>query len=142
MSSDRNLGPPGGRDGEGRATPSPATVEEPPPSSSPTPHPHDKRAHRQGRPETGMWRRRQAAQRLAPLGRCGCIRDPLHDHHRCGDEITENMATGYKAAVLHLRSLGVLPAPLIPEMQALWRRGGADRQLAQELFELVAGGEA
>ena len=78
MSSDRNLGPPGGRD-DGEGGPSspekPATVEEL--TGSPTPQPHDKRAPRQCRPEAWMWRRRQAAQRMEPLNCPGRCRDPL-----------------------------------------------------------------
>lgn len=45
------------------------------------------------------------------------------------------MVDGYRDAVLHLRSLGLLPAPLIPEMQALRRYGGADRRLVAEIAE-------
>jgi hypothetical protein len=49
------------------------------------------------------------------------------------------MVDGYRAAVLHLRAHGLLAAPDIAAMQALWRRGGDDRQLAQELYELAGG---
>lgn len=41
----KDLGPPGGQDGEGRDTPDPANVEEQL-SASPTPHPHRNRATR------------------------------------------------------------------------------------------------
>jgi hypothetical protein len=78
----------------------------------------------------GLRRRRDAALRLPPLGPCGCIRDPLRDH-RCGDEITETMVTAYHDAAQHLLHLGLLPAPLLPELRALWRRG--ERDLVAEI---------
>ena len=47
----RDQWPPGGRDGEGRASPGPATVEQEPTASS-APHSHNNRAHRQCRHNT------------------------------------------------------------------------------------------
>lgn len=83
------------------------------------------------------WRRRRAAsRRLEPL-HCGCA-DPWPC--RCSQPPpSRQWIDGYRDAALHLRRLGLLPAPLIPEMQVLWRRGGADRRLAQELYGLVGG---
>jgi hypothetical protein len=82
-----------------------------------------------------LQRRRAAARRLPPLGRCGCIHDPLHDRHRCGDEITDNLVDGYRDAVRHLRGLGLPAAPFLPEMRALWRRGPEERRLVAEITE-------
>jgi hypothetical protein len=125
----------GGRPPPGRsahAEPVAAT----PPKYSRKPNP----PRRQCGPDLSALRRRHAAAlRLPPLAPCGCIRDPGHDRHRCGDEITTSMVDGYRAAVLHLRAHGLLAAPDIAAMQALWRRGGDDRQLAQELYELAGG---
>jgi hypothetical protein len=45
------------------------------------------------------------------------------------------MVDGYRDAAQHLRALGLLPAPLIPEMHALWARGGTDRRLMSEIAE-------
>lgn len=65
-------------------------------------------------------RRRAAAARCIPLA-CGC-RDPWPC--RCADPPpTERQIDGYRAAVAHLRAHGLPPAPLLPEMRALWRRG-------------------
>ena len=121
-----DLGPPGPPDDDARPKPGHA---EPVATKAPRYIRQNNPPHRQRRPET----RREASRRLPPLGPCGCIRDPLHDHHRCGGEITETMVDGYRDAVLHLRSLGLLPAPLVKEMQVLWRRGGADRRLVTEI---------
>jgi hypothetical protein len=99
---------------------------------------------RQCRPETWMWRRRQAAQRLAPLG-CGC-RDPLFC--RCRPPVSERPAlsekmvdAGADAAIHILITTGCAPILKTDVLRALWRRGGDDRRLAQEPYEL-AGGDA
>lgn len=65
--------------------------------------------------------RRQAAQRLARL-ECGCA-DPWT--HRCGDrpDATDREIDAYAAAAELLASLGYPPAPLLPELRGLWRRG-------------------
>src|SRR6476619_1402112 len=96
----RDTWPPGGRDGEGRATPDPANVEELLPSS-PTPQPHDKRAQRQCSPET--WMRRLA---------CGC-RDPLFCECRPplieSPPLTEKMIDAGAQAARHLLDIGLVP---------------------------------
>jgi hypothetical protein len=51
------------------------------------------------------------------------------------------MIDAYRDAALHLRALGLLPAPLIPEIYALRRRGGTDWRLVAEItarWELAA----
>jgi hypothetical protein len=45
------------------------------------------------------------------------------------------------AAAAHLLELGHTPILKTDVLRGLWRRGGADRQLAQHLYEL-AGGDA
>lgn len=45
------------------------------------------------------------------------------------------MVDGYRDAVLLLESLGLTPAPMLPEMRALWRRGGSDRELVSSVAE-------
>jgi hypothetical protein len=98
-------------------------------------HSHAKRAGRQCGAEmlAGLRRRRATARRLPPIGPCGCIRDPDFDRHRCGRETITSMVDGYRDAALHLRALGLLPAPLLPEMRALWRRGPEERRLVAEI---------
>jgi hypothetical protein len=50
-------------------------------------------------------------------------------------EGTDSMATAYLHADQHLRALGLTPAPVLLEMQALWRRGTHDRELVTEIAE-------
>ena len=46
---------------------------------------------------------------------------------------SDQMIDAYRNAVLHLRHCGLLAAPRVAEMQALWRRGGEDRRLAADI---------
>jgi hypothetical protein len=73
-------------------------------------------------------RRRVAAKRLPPLD--SGSRDP-----RCRDnpEPSERMVDGYRDAVRHLQANGLPPAPFLPEMRIMWRRGGDDRRLASAI---------
>ena len=88
-----------------------------------------------------VWRRRQAAQRLEPLA-CGC-RDPLFCE--CRPPLpdrpppSERMVDGGRAAALHLLEVGFMPLLELDVLRALYRRGGADRRLAEELYELAGG---
>ena len=79
----------------------------------------------------GARRRCAAARRLLPLGRCGCIRDPDHDRHRCGGQISERQVAGAVAAAHHLRSAGLPPIFDLPTLRALWRPG--HHQLVDQL---------
>ncbi len=84
---------------------------------------------------------RASSHRMVPVSRCGCIRDPEHDVHRCSSEITDVMIDAYSAAAQHLLDHGVTPAPNVPAMRVMWRRGGADQRLARrisERWEMVA----
>jgi hypothetical protein len=80
---------------------------------------------------TDLHRRRGASRRLAFL-HCGC-RDPWPC--RCTDPPpSQRMVDAGRAAARHLLEVGHTPI-LKPEvLRALWRRGGADRQLAQHLY--------
>jgi hypothetical protein len=86
----------------------------------------------------GGWRRRQAALRLPPIGRCGCIRDPDRDKHRCGPRpLTEHQIDSWRSAAIGIIEDGHAPIVPIEVVRRLWKRGGRDRQLAQQLWELV-----
>lgn len=54
----------------------------------------------------GNGQRLAAKRHLEPLGRCGCLRDPLTDRHRCDGEVSDHMAYAAVAAVKHLERLG------------------------------------
>ena len=87
----------------------------------------------------GGSRRREAALRLPPIGPCGCIRDPDLDKHRCGvRSLTEHQLDGWRSAAIGIIEGGNAPIVPIEVVRRLWRRGGCDRQLAQQLWELVA----
>jgi hypothetical protein len=70
-----------------------------------------------------LWRRR-------PLLDCGCT-DPCD----CTDkaEPTPQRVDAYAAAVTWLAQHNLGAAALVPECRELWRRGGADRLLAESL---------
>ena len=55
--------------------------------------------------------------------------------------LSERMVDGGRAAALHLLEIGCVPILQLDTLRALHQRGGDDRALAQELYEL-AGGEA
>lgn len=65
-------------------------------------------------------RRHQAAQRLALLD-CECVDPWIHTCNR--REPTDRQIDAYAAAAELLTSLGYPPAPLLPELRGLWRRG-------------------
>ena len=69
------------------------------------------------------WRRR-------PPLTCGCF-DPC----RCDYKVTptDQQVDGYAAAVTWLAQHNLGAAALVPECRELWRRGGADRLLAESL---------
>jgi len=50
--------------------------------------------------------------------------------------LSERTVDGYRAAARHVLRDGNTPALPIEVLRALWRRGGADRELADELYEL------
>jgi len=81
-------------------------------------------------------RRRDAAHRSVPLD-CGC-RDPWPCD--CTDPpLSDRMIDAGKAAAEHLLCRGHTPILEIEILQALWRRGGEDRRLAQHIHQLTDG---
>jgi hypothetical protein len=86
-----------------------------------------------------LHRRRQASRRLVPL-ECGCCADPW-DCSCDTPPLTERMVTAGAQAARHLLECGHVPILKLDTLRALHARGGDDRRLAQELYEL-AGGEA
>jgi hypothetical protein len=83
-------------------------------------------------------RRTQAAARSVPLD-CGC-RDPI----LCDctqPPLSDRAVDGWRASALHILDTGQTPVLPIEVLRFLYRRGGADRQLA-ELLHQAAGGEA
>jgi len=84
----------------------------------------------------GLHRRRSASPRLVPLD-CGC-RDPWPC--RCSDPpLSERMVDAGRDAALHILDAGEIPLLEIEILQALYRRGGADRALAEQLHALTGG---
>ena len=87
----------------------------------------------------GAWRRRcEAARRLPVLDcrcrtadpwLCRCTRPPLSDR----------WVDAGAAAARHILETGLLPLLEDAVLHALHARGGDDRALAQELYELVGG---
>jgi hypothetical protein len=83
-------------------------------------------------------RRREAALRLPPIGRCGCIRDPDLDRHRCGARpLTDHQVDGWRSAAIDIIEDGHVPIVPTEVVRRLWKRGGRDRQLAERLWELA-----
>jgi len=75
---------------------------------------------------------------MVPLS-CSC-RDPWPC--RCTDPpLSEKMVDAGRDTALLLLSQGVLPLLPMETRRALWRRGGADRELA-ELLHLLCGRQA
>lgn len=81
-------------------------------------------------------RRREASRRVIPLD-CGC-RDGWTC--RCTDPpLSEAMIDAGRAAARHILSVGKTPLLATEILRALWRRGGEDRQLAEQLHQLTGG---
>jgi hypothetical protein len=49
------------------------------------------------------------------------------------------MIDGGRAAALHLLEVGYTPILRLDTLTALYKRGGRDRELARQLYELVGG---
>ena len=70
---------------------------------------HDNRLDRHGTFDALVGNRRRfgASRRMAPIPTCvcgRCVRDPQHDRHRCGDEISDVQAEAAVAAIVALTS--------------------------------------
>jgi hypothetical protein len=87
-------------------------------------------------------RRREAASRMVRLRDCCGARDPLSCLScRCHDPIpklSENAIEAWRDAIK--RTLPIGP-PIVPleVLQRLWRNDGADRELAERVWELTGG---
>jgi hypothetical protein len=81
-------------------------------------------------------RRREASRRMEQLD-CGC-RDPWACD--CSQPpLSEKMIDAGRDAALHLLGIGNVPMVKFGVLQALWRRGGEDRELAELLHHLADG---
>ena len=82
------------------------------------------------------FRRRRASQRLVALD-CGCA-DPWKCRCRRPDPpLTDHQVDGWRATAQHLLDGGTVPMVPAEVLRRMHRRGGADRRLAQQLWELV-----
>jgi hypothetical protein len=83
----------------------------------------------------GLRRRHDAAQRLIILD-CGCS-DPWPCRHfrESASEASEAEVDAYHKTALLLLAEGYTPAPDIRAMRALWRRGGAARDVVRRISE-------
>lgn len=85
---------------------------------------------------SGWKRRRRAARRVVPLD-CGCP-DPFPC--RCSEPpLSDKMIDAGRDGALHLLTDGYVPLLKIEVLQALYRRGGEDRELAELLHTLTDG---
>lgn len=90
----------------------------------------------QHRGVAGWKRRREAARRVVSLD-CGCP-DPWPC--RCSlPPLSDKMIDAGRAAALHILESGRVPLVKIEVLQALWRRGGPDRVLAEQLHAACNG---
>ena len=81
-------------------------------------------------------RRRAASRRLPPLD-CGCP-DPWPC--RCTEPpLTAHRVDSGRDAALHVLAGGHVPLLELEVLRALYRRGGADRELADLLHQLTRG---
>lgn len=78
-------------------------------------------------------RRRRAETYRRPKLDCGCV-DPWTNRH--DEQITDNYVDGYRDAAEHLLASGLAPAPNLPAMRTMWKRGGNEQRLAMRIAEL------
>jgi hypothetical protein len=114
--------------------PTPEAADTDTTTSTPAPIRTSSRTH-----SSGSARRYAASRRMPPLAPCGCRRDPEYDRHRCDGEISDHVAQAGAQAARHLIGVGFTPIVGIETLRALHRRGGHDRKLAQELYDLAGG---
>lgn len=82
----------------------------------------------------GTRRRRSATIRVPRYSdKCAC-RDPWTCSHD-GNAMSEHDVDGYRAAAQHLLDAGLAPAPNVPALRAMWRRGNEERRLARTISE-------
>ncbi|GAS95650.1 uncharacterized protein RMCC_2616 [Mycolicibacterium canariasense] len=82
--------------------------------------------------------RRLASARRMPALDCGCSPDPWLCH--CTEPpLSTRAVNGWRDAANYLLAQGKTPLLPVEVLQALWRRGGADGALAEELHSLSGG---
>jgi hypothetical protein len=74
----------------------------------------------------GLHRRRSATYRIPRFDHCPCV-----DPWTCRCQQPELTTESYVAAAHHLLDLDLPPAPDLPAMRALWRRG--ERNLVRDI---------
>ena len=87
-------------------------------------------------------RRRESSKRLVRLTDCCGARDPLSCRcHNPKPQLGDNAVDAWRAAIK--RTLPIGP-PLVPieVLQRLWRNGGTDRQLAEQVWAQTGGAVA
>lgn len=83
------------------------------------------------------WKRRQRAARRVPPLDCGC---PDSWPCRCSfPPLSDKMIDAGRDAALHVLTARHVPLLEFEVLQALWRRGGTDRELAELLHRLTDG---
>jgi hypothetical protein len=106
------------RNGEGRATTSPADTKE-------------VDTHTNGTEYIAGIRRRRAATYRLPRRDCGCV-DPWTC--RCDDRgPSDRMVAAYEAAAETLLNEGFAPAPFLPEMRAMWSKSNRSREMVRTI---------
>lgn len=86
-----------------------------------------------------IWKRRKAAARRMPAYSldCGCP-DPWPC--RCSmPPLSDKLVDAGRDAALHVLANDQVPLLGVEVLQALWRRGGEDRELAEHLHTLTGG---
>ncbi len=84
----------------------------------------------------GWVRRQQARRRMVPLA-CGCS-DPWPC--RCSrPPLSQKQIDAGRDAAQHILAAGELPLLELEILQALYRRGGDDRELAEQLHAATGG---
>jgi hypothetical protein len=129
----RDQWPPGPRDDDARPKPGHA---EPVATTAPRYIRKTNPPRRQCGPDPRPWRRRrEASWRMVPLADGAA--DPWRPWRP--ERVTPTQVQGAVDAAKHLLAEGLPPIFDRDTVSAMWRRGGADRQLAQELYELAGG---
>jgi hypothetical protein len=80
-------------------------------------------------------RRRRAAAIEARLLACGCSDPWTCKHYQSVSEVSDVQVDAYRDTALTLLALGYTPAPNIPAMRVLWRRGGDDQRLVRKISQ-------
>jgi hypothetical protein len=83
----------------------------------------------------GLRRRRAATYRL-PADDCSHADPWTCKCHNSTDNTTDQYIDGYRDAARHLLAQGLTPAPNLPAMRGMWKRGGDDQRLAMRIAQL------